>query len=192
MPSRPGVANPRAAISPRLRPAPMRIVTGTGWGVPPLSSIEPLNSMTAAPSETVTAAIPRLGAPRSGASASTRTPLGTVARLDASAVRCPSLTTCTSLPTNGCAFTMREARSTARTRSSRSQPGCVLSIVTSSASRVPPRSTPSHNISHTRSADVVRARDERAATRNRSRTRPPSTIAPEDGELSRMMTAAVG
>src|SRR5947207_11935874 len=42
------------------------------------------------------------------------------------------------------------------------------------------------------SAGVVRASDERAITRSRSNTSPPSTIALEDGELSNMITAAVG
>src|SRR6266540_1233734 len=49
---------------------------------------------------------------------------------------------------DGWAFTRRAARSTACTRSRPCQPARVLSIVASSASRVPQRSTPSHNISH--------------------------------------------
>ena len=78
--SLPGVANPRAVISPRFgRPPPMRIVTGTGCGAPAAPTTEPLNSITAAPSETVTAAIPRFATARPGARASTLTPLGTSA-----------------------------------------------------------------------------------------------------------------
>src|SRR6266540_3421725 len=114
------------------------------------------------------------------------------ARPDATAVACISLSKCTSRPGDGWAFTRRAARSTACTRSSPCQPARVLSIVASSASRVPPRSTPSHNISHTRSADVVWRTEDCAAARSRSSMTPPSTTAPDDGELSRMTTTAVG
>ncbi len=181
-------------ISPPRRPPPppTRIVTGTGSSLEPSPAVEPLSSMTAAPSDTVTAAMPRFATARPGARASTRTPRGTSARPDATAVACISLSRCTSRPGDGWAFTRRAARSTACTRSSRCQPARVLSIVASSASRVPPRSTPSHNISHTRSADVVWRTEDCAAARSRSSMTPPSTTALDDGELSRMTTTAVG
>ena len=78
----PEVARPRAAISPRSRsprPPPIRIVTGTG-SAEAVPAVEPASSITAAPSVTRTAPMPRFGTARPGSSANTRTPRGTAAR----------------------------------------------------------------------------------------------------------------
>ena len=127
-----------------------------------------------------------------GARATTRTPRGTSARPGPSAVRCRSLTTCTSRAGNGAASTSRVAARTAAVTSMRRAETPALSKVASSASGVPARATPSASTSQRRSDDVARTSDPRATAFRRSSTGRPSTTSPDDAELSKITASAVG
>ncbi len=189
----PGAASARPTS--RLRPAgppagPRRTVTDAG--VPPGV---PATVMARAPSATRAWATPRFASAsplERGASARTRTPRGMSARPWPNVVRWRSLTTATSRPGKGSAFTSRVARATASVRSSRRQPGTTESTVASRPSREPARATPSDSISHKRSPVAARAIAARATRFRRSISGRPSTTAPEEGELSRMSASAVG
>ena len=178
----PGAASAR----PTSRPRTCRVTAaGRAPGVPTI------DTATAA-SDTRTEPTPRFaGTSVGGASASTRTPRGTSARPDPSAVRWRSLITCTSRPSSGSASTRRAASRTAAVRSSRRGDTPALSSVASSASRVPARATPSASTNHRRSDAPAAASEARAAARSRSSMGRPSTTTPDDTELSRITTKAV-
>src|SRR5205809_808082 len=138
----PVVASARPTSRPRIRS-----VTGAAPPSRPAPGV-PTMPTAAAPSVTRTVPTPRFGAAwLGGARASTRTPRGTAARPDPSAVRCRSLTTCTSRAGSGSASTRRVAAPTAAVRSSRRAETPTLSTVASNASLVPARATPSASTS---------------------------------------------
>src|SRR5947208_393511 len=183
----PGVASARPTSRPRIRS-----VTGAGPPSRPAPGV-PTMPTAAAPSVTRTVPTPRFGAAwLGGARASTRTPRGTAARPDPSAVRCRSLTTCTSRAGSGSASTRRVAAPTAAVRSSRRAETPTLSTVASNASLVPARATPSASTSQRRSDAVARTNEPRTIAFRRSSTGRPSTTSPDDGELSRITARAVG
>ncbi len=157
----------------------------------PTSGVPPMVIATAR-SVARTAAMPRLGGTAPAAArAMMRTP-GVGRTVPVSAVRCRSLTTCTSLALSGSASTSVTARATAATRSSRRGSMPALSTAERSASGVPARATPSASTSQQRSAGARRPSTARAATLSRSSTGRPSTTAPADSELSSTTTSAVG
>src|SRR6266513_2403489 len=183
----PGVASARPTSRPRIR-----IVTGAAPPFRPAPGV-PTMPTAAAPSVIRTVPTPRFGAAwLGGARASTRTPRGTAARPEPSAVRCRSLTTCTSRAGSGSASTRRVAAPTAAVRSSRRAETPTLSTVASNASLVPARATPSASTSQRRSDAVARTSEPRAIAFRRSSTGRPSTTSPDDGELSRITARAVG